>query len=142
MGMLCKIGELMRAARMLEDSEIEELCTLCETFGQLLRSRLKDSEALTPKTYCLELEIPKIARKFGTVGLLGQDGGEAAHPKWKNAANLSRCITNAKDRLRSTRRRFEGEQRCETFEWAKKTRVSRKQRESMAAAAAAEGDEE
>jgi hypothetical protein len=142
MEMLCKIGELMRAARMLEDSEIEELCTLCETFGQLLRSRLKDSEALTPKTYCLELEIPKIARKFGTVGLLGQDGGEAAHPKWKNAANLSRCITNAKDRLRSTRRRFEGEQRCETFEWAKKTRVSRKQRESMAAAAAAEGDEE
>ncbi len=96
---------------------------------------MKDNEALTPKAYCLEVEIPRMARDFGT-------GGEAAHPKWTNAANLSRCITNAKDRLKSTRRRFEGEQRCETFEWAKKTKVSRKQRESMAAAAAAEGDEE
>jgi hypothetical protein len=142
MEMLSKIGELMRAARMLTVAEIDELCTLCEAYGQILRSRLKTNEALTPKAYCLEVEIPMIARYFGTVGLFGQDGGEAAHPKWKNAANLSRCITNAKDRLRSTRRRFEGEQRCETFEWAKKTRVSRKQRESMAAAAAAEGVEE
>ena len=107
----------------------------------LARARIRE-KASALSTYCLELEIPNIARKFGTVGLLGQDGGEAAHPKWKNAANLSRFITNAKDRLRSTRRRFEGEQRCATFEWAKKTRVSRKQRESMAAAAAAEGDEE
>ncbi len=114
MEMLSKIGELMRAARMLEYFEIEELCTLCKAYGQLLRSRLKDNEAITPKACCLEVEIARIARYFGTVGLFGQDGGEAAHPKWTNAANLNKCITNAKERLRSTRQCFEGEQRCKT----------------------------
>ncbi len=126
---------------MLEDSDIEELCRLCKTFGQLLRSRLKDNEALTPTAYCFAVEIPMIALYFGTVGLFGQDGREAAHPKWKNAANLSRCITNAKERLRSTRRHFEGKQRCKTFQWATKTRVSMKQRERVAAAEEVEGKE-
>ena len=67
---------------------------------------------LTPKAHTIEKHIPLIAQRFGTIGLFGQDGGEAAHPKWKTASTLCRCVSNTIARVKATKFHFEAQQHC------------------------------
>ena len=120
--------------------EITELCRLCAEYGKTHRASFPERPSaprLTPKAHTIEKHIPLIAQRFGTIGLFGQDGGEAAHPKWKTASTLCRCVPNTIARVKATKFHFEAQQHCENINREKKTRVSKQQRERNAAAAAA-----
>jgi len=69
---------LYTAARFLSDAEVEQLCTLCRTFGVQFHTHLPE-ESITPKLHMLAIHIPAFAREHRTVGLLSEQTGEAMH---------------------------------------------------------------
>ena len=121
--LLSRIGQLMRANRMLSDDEISELCVKCEKYGADFRVAFTDKHQ-TPKGRWLERHVPR----FGAIGKFGCDGGEATHPQWKNIAVLCRHIRNPDARLLATRRLFEARQRTKGSTREKKSRVSKTMR--------------
>ena len=70
---------------MLTDEEISELDTNCKKFGADFRVAFP-GKAQTPKGHWLKRHAGYIAKRFGTVGKFGCDGGEATHPQWKQIA--------------------------------------------------------
>jgi hypothetical protein len=135
MRMLNRIGELMRTMRKLTPGEITELSQLCEDYGKSLRVSFP-GEILTPKAHVIEKHIAGIAQHFGCVGIFGQDGAEAAHPKWKAASQLCRCRSNPIARMQATKRHFEARQHCSQIKREKKKRARKQQRERNEAAQA------
>ena len=112
MRLLNRIGELMRAMRMLTPDEITELCRLCAEYGKAHRASFPERPSaprLTPKAHTIEKHIPLIAQRFGTIGLFGQDGGVAAHPKCKTASKLCRCVSNTIPCVKATKFHFEAQ---------------------------------
>ena len=120
-----RICRLMRAPRMLSQSEINELTIICAAYGTAFRSSFP-GKFMTVKSHMVEFLVPKIARRFGSVGLFGQDGAESKHCDWTNAAIRCRSLKNAEARILATKRLCEGKQRCNKTEMEKKSRQSKK----------------
>ena len=94
----------------------------------------------TPKVHYIVRHIPHWARYFGTLGVFGCDGSEAAHPKWKSAGDLCKNITNAERRASATNRHFSAMQCCKDILSNKRKRASKKERARLDALAAEGGE--
>ena len=82
---------------MLTDEEISELDTKYKKFGADFKVAFP-GKAQTPKGHWLERHVGGIAKRFGTVGKFGCDGGEATHSQ--KIATLCRSIVIPGARLR------------------------------------------
>ena len=112
---------------MLTDEEISELDTKYKKFGADFKVAFP-GKAQTPKGHWLERHVGGIAKRFGTVGKFGCDGGEATHSQWEKIATLFRSIADPGARLRATKRLFEARQRTKESTRIKNKRVSKKMR--------------
>lgn len=85
---------LARAARVLSKDELITLEAACKETARAWRQSYPDAAVLTPKMLSLETDVPRIARKRRSIGLFGEDGMEALHPKWREAMEMVKCIRN------------------------------------------------
>ena len=92
---------LARAARRLTDDEISKLEEACMAVGVEWRKSYPDAAVLTPKMLSLVTDVPRIAKKWKSIGLFGEDGMEALHPKWRDAMLMVRCMRNPEHKLKA-----------------------------------------
>ena len=56
-----------------------------------MRRRVED-RILTIKGHLIEAHVSEIARRFGTIGLWGEDGVESLHPAYTKCGMMTVCI--------------------------------------------------
>lgn len=98
---LHKACNLCRAARILKESEITELETACKDVGIAWRESYPSAAVLTPKLLALETDVPRMARIWKSIGLFGEDGMEAFHPKWREAMLMVRSMRNPEAKMKA-----------------------------------------
>ena len=135
---LASIAPLMRATRLLSAAELDLLETNCAELGRIWREEFAAAHGgeQTPKVHLIERHVAEQARRHGTLGMFGEEGGEAVHPAMTLAAQLCRAIKNPQARLLATKRHIEAKQRAKLIPHVKKSRMSKKKRQSLAAGAA------
>lgn len=128
----------MRATRLLSAAELDLLETNCAELGRIWREEFAAAHGgeQTPKVHLIERHVAEQARRHGTLGMFGEEGGEAVHPAMTLAAQLCRAIKNPQARLLATKRHIEAKQRAKLIPHVKKSRMSKKKRQSLAAGAA------
>ena len=105
MRLLNRIGELMRAMRMLTPDEITELCRLCAEYGKAHRASFPERPSaprLTPKAHTIEKHIPLIAQRFGTINSLGKTEEKR---RIQSGRRRLRCADVCQIRLPASKRR-------------------------------------
>lgn len=101
LGPLGRACSLARAARRLTDTEINELVATCEELGKAWRTSYPDAAVLTPKMHSLVTDVPRIVKKWKSIGLFGEDGMEALHPKWRDAMLMVRSMRNPEAKFKA-----------------------------------------
>jgi hypothetical protein len=112
--MVYELFGLMKAARMLEPCEIIYLTELCALYGEEFRKesrqqwrlnarkkKVTDMQLHLPlKLHFLEVEVPKFARKWGSIGLFSEDAAESIHALMnrlnRRYANIRSSVERAK----------------------------------------------
>lgn len=100
---LATISHLSRTTREKVDrygrltaTEIGELEIACIGFGAAFR--LAHKRMLTVKGHIVEQHLVSVARRFGNIGIMGEDGIEALHCLDSRARLITRTMRNAKQR--------------------------------------------
>ena len=93
------ISRHTRKVGMLDDDELDQLQKACAGFGAAFRKAYpKRGGLLTPKGHIVEKHVHYFARKYGTLGVFGEDGLESLHPLDARARVLVRTMPNPKNR--------------------------------------------
>ena len=100
-GPLGKACSLARAARRLKDTEIDELVAACEELGKAWRTSYPDAAVLSPKVLSLVTDVPRLVKIWKSIGLFGEDGMEALHPKWRDAMLMVRSMRNPEAKFKA-----------------------------------------
>ena len=89
------ISRHTRKVGMLDDDELDQLQKACAGFGAAFRKAYpKRGGLLTPKGHIVEKHIHYFAKKYGTLGVFGEDGMESLHPLDARARVLVRTMPN------------------------------------------------
>ena len=84
---------------MLTDDELDQLQEACAGFGAAFRIAYpKGGGLLTPKGHIVEKHVNYFAKKYGTLGVFGEDGMESLLPLDARARVLVRTMPNPKNR--------------------------------------------
>jgi len=111
--------------------QLSELETACVGFGEAFREA--HGRMLTVKGHLVERHIPVYARRYGILGIFGEDGLEALHPLDSRCRLITRTMRNAKQRSLANIKHMD------MAKWGRgPEREKRKRRRSAAAAAVAE----
>jgi hypothetical protein len=106
---------LMKAARMLEPAEIEYLAVLCGLYAKEFREESRQQWRLNArkkkidvtqlhlplKLHILEVEIPKFARRWGSIGLFSEDAAESIHALMNRLNRRYACIRSSVERSKA-----------------------------------------
>ena len=95
---LSDIMKLVMARRFLEDDEIDRLEQLCHSFGAKFPMVFPDRN-ITFKIHELVFNVPIFARKWRTVGLMCEQGGESLHAVLKAEFRTVTCVRNRAEKL-------------------------------------------
>ena len=99
---LAFISELTRRATgILNDEEIELLDKNIKEYVKARREYPGNKKILTPKEHVLEDHVMYYVRKYKTLGIFGEDGLEALHPKDTRKRHLTRCMRNPEARVKA-----------------------------------------
>ena len=83
---------------MLLPEELDALQAACTAYGAACREAYPNHPILTHKGHLIEMHLASIARRFGTVGIFGEDGMEAMHPLDSRERLLVRSMRKVVDR--------------------------------------------
>jgi len=89
---------LLPRTSMLLLEELDALQAACTAYGAAYREAYPNHPILTHKGHLIEMHLASIARRFGTVGIFGEDGMEAMHPLDSRARLLVQSMRKAVDR--------------------------------------------
>lgn len=89
------VSHFSRAARFLNDDELDKFEAACRGFGVAYRAAHPEHPILTIKGHLIEMHLATIARRYRTLGMFGEDGLEALHPLDTRARMLVRSMRNA-----------------------------------------------
>jgi hypothetical protein len=94
--------QLLRRVERLNATDQVILKEACAEFGKAWRTSYPDHKILTPKGHLLEVHVPWYCDEFdGWLGLFGEDGLEALHPKDSLCRRLVRQMRNPEARHRA-----------------------------------------
>ena len=99
---LAIISPILRAIRFLSPTELDQLEASCKKVAANFRDAYPDHRIVTVKMHIVERHLWRIARRYGTLGIFGEDGIEALHPLDSRARILTRSMRNPKARHSST----------------------------------------
>jgi len=93
---------LIRRVEQLKEADQVKLKAACAEFGSAWRTSYPDHKILTPKGHVLEVHVPEFCDAYdGWLGVFGEDGLEALHPKDSLCRRLVRQMRNPEARHRA-----------------------------------------
>jgi hypothetical protein len=95
------ITHLTRKVEMLTVEEMDTLEGACSGYPTAFRIAYPGHIILTPKGHTVEKHIMYFIRKYGTLGVFGEDGLEALHPMESRARLIVRTMRNSVQRHKS-----------------------------------------
>jgi len=104
-------------------------------FGDMNSTRRTEGTTRQKSTSSSATSLSKLARRHGLLGVFGEEGCEAVHSATTLAALLCESMKTPQARLQAIKRHLEAKKRAKRISHVKKSRVIKKKRQSLAAAA-------
>jgi hypothetical protein len=84
----------MRATRLLTAVELDFPESTCAVLGEIRRGEFVEAHrgGHTPKVHLIERHVAQRTWRHGTLGMFGEEGGEAVHSAMTRAAQLYRLM--------------------------------------------------
>ena len=82
LGILSDLSKLLYATRILDESEITDVCQLCDDFGAAYPV-LFNGYTITRKMHNLTHKIPKFVMRWRRIGIFAEQAGESIHKAFR-----------------------------------------------------------